>query len=783
MNGRGGLFSISMQRIEGTITQIRTTKDDLVRENRFLVANVITASSEKVTVKGSISRRAELGDYIVGNFVSETNPTYGDQMKSTGLIEVHLPRTAKTIMKRCADIANDSQIKLTPSMRDEIVQLAGEESANFWKNFVSHQANIPESSRLRFPEFKNAVKKYVESRSAFLSSSLEVEQYFADLGLAWSSGVIRKLLGYEKDCEDPQRDPIVLEMLRKDPLCIVDLKGIKSRQVIDYLNALRSLKVVDDETVGVGYLMNKCLNAEQSGGACCIPVVETEVAALRSHHIFKRYLREYRGGLYRVETFCNERVIAEFIEDCVTADPLPVFEALLLEEIRQLPADEGRIPNREQCAAVVAMFQNRISTMQGSAGSGKTTSSRLLSRFIKECAPELRSNIVFLAPTGKAVNRIKESQVDIELASSDNTMTMHRFAGLVEAWIKRRTDPNRDDGREVEECIRAPLMIVFDESSMIDNKTLAMVIKAIRNYNYIPHIVLMGDGYQLAPVGPGSPFMEIITSGVVHNTTLRTVHRQGAGSSLLAAITEIRDATDISVSEPDAFQICKVNGDTRIRAIKRWVDEHKAGATAIIVPTGDVVAELTPIIRDHVNPASEESNLYVKGELLTDYRKDDKIMQTKNNYERTVFNGDVGVIVGIVEDKNGDGPVYKLHVRFNGRQNDFYYRLSEAREELQLAYVINTHKAQGSEYLDTLIIMDRYIPNFINRNHIYTAGSRGKRSVKILIREKGVMALWKTVPSKRATNLAAQILDRVEVECGTICQERSAPLIVECGNC
>jgi exodeoxyribonuclease V alpha subunit len=463
--------------------------------------------------------------------------------------------------------------------------------------------------------------------------------------------------------------------------------------------------------------------------------------------------------LYRKKVFDEENSVSSFFVDCATSEVLPLFDDDgILAQIRKLPPDDGRIPNAKQLLAVNACLTSRISTIQGSAGTGKTTALRLLARYIKDDRQDLRGNILFLAPTGKAVNRIKESLNDIELTASDNIMTIHRFAGLLR---KHFNTPDPD----TEPCVSSPVLIAIDESSMISLSTIAMFVNVVRMYPIIPHIVFMGDVFQLSPVGYGSPFMDLIESDIATNTTLDVVHRQGSGSALLTAVTDLRNAIQVSVSEPGLFEIC-LTKDV-VKPLLRWIDLTKErsneseSSSVIIVPTRSLVGKLTPIVRDYINPAGPDVDLFLDDEcqnLLEKYRKGDKIMQIKNNYGRSVFNGEMGVVVDLLKKPDEDVP-YRLHVKFIGHEGDFYYSLSEAEDELTLAYVLNTHKAQGSEYDDVLIIMDQAIPNFIHRNHIYTAASRGKKSVKILITAREIMRLWKFTPMKPVTQMVQQIKD------------------------
>lgn len=758
----------------GTITHITYTKPNVLEDKTFVVAKIVTETCETHTITGDTNRVAEIGDFAIGNFITVKTPRFGEQLKSKGTIEIHLPRDAGAILKRCSSIATKKNTTLSPAMKTNIKNLAEQNPEEFWSTILVHTPlGINKST---WEQFRSHIKEYVAAKSVDYKSSLDVENFLRGLGLTWSEKTVRAIIGTDEDCEEPGREHIVLRQLMADPLCLISVKQIKEKQIAEYLDALERLGIIDKETTETGRLIKQIRKAEGDGHSC-IPVNETRVSPLRSHPVFEKYLCEHKEYLYRKTTFDDERVVAEFIVDCATSDPLEHLEnADMMALIKSLPPDGGKIPTDKQYEAVCQIFNRRISTVQGCAGSGKTTSLRALARYIKEHRSEIRGHILFLAPTGKAVQRIDDSISDIELSTSDNTMTMHRFSGLIKkAQDKEKIRYDSDSSTPMEDCVTMPSIIVFEEASMISITTLAMTIRAIRTYGYIPHIVFMGDLYQLRPVGIGMPYKDIIDSGIVATSILDVVHRQGAGSLLLKAITQIRKREDVSVRD-ESFNILKVTGEKGCSAICKWAMKTKDSNATIIVPTKLLMKELTPDVRDCVNPETPASILKVGDEVLP-FRKGDKIMQIKNNYGRSVFNGTVGRIIGLaivdktrtpIPDNEVDAPSgdvkYELHIRFDGRDNDFYYKFSEASEEIILAYVMTTHKAQGSEYENTLIVMDRSIPGFINRSMIYTAASRGKESVTIMIKDIGVMSLWKNITQPPKTNLLDQILGGVAVD-------------------
>ena len=326
---------------------------------------------------------------------------------------------------------------------------------------------------------------------------------------------------------------------------------------------------------------------------------------------------------------------------------------------------------------------------------------------------------------------------------------------------------------------------------MICQATLAMFFRALELLGVYPHLIFVGDTAQLSPVGIGNPFIEIIALNIFERVPLTEVFRQ-AGGSLLDAVTQIRKGETITVSD-DKFRVIKYADETRNEQIIDWSVAHP-DQSAVLTTKKNLVAELTPIIREHVNPdiRSEDDE---SRRAFPWFRPQDKVMQVKNNNGRAVYNGTSGTVVGVkwtcgtcLRFKPSSGSVCacdsivprrrslaklpspanregveeaKLHVRF--KSSDQYYTNKQASEELRLAYVITVHKSQGSEYDNVLMIMDgQYGGGFINRNLVYTGTSRGKKSVQVLVKNYDCIPSWKQKAPPRATMLKHMIFSKIE---------------------
>jgi hypothetical protein len=732
--------------LKGVVKRVVYTKDDFA----------IIKTEDGDSIKGKFSQTVSIDDSIEGRFIKEDGP-YGDAYKAQGTILVSMPKELLAICRRIKKICN---FKPTSAIEAWIKSCGPE----FWTN--AHITPLPDKltpvDRCRIKAIQDATKGLQTNtdRSVDLNDMIE---FMRSIGLTWSVDTIERLTGYREDCEDPYRVPIKARDLRDDPLALLTVKGIRSAQIVQYLDALYTAGLIDEDTRKIGNYLKECFKAEDNSHSHC---KVGDLGHLTEHAVFKRYLHKENECLYRKNTFTDEKVIASFIVEYATdeSEPHPCFA----REGPTFPSDMTVSPMQHNAAAMV--FNHRCCIINGFAGTGKTTTLKYLAETIKRSVPGVQENILFLAPTGKAVEKLINT-LNPGDSGQDNMMTIHRFAGTVEKYILQQdaSYEHSENDIQIPECVSHPKVIVLEEAGMICQSTLAMFFRALEQLGLYPHLVFMGDTAQLSPVGIGNPFLDIIACKHFNRIALTEVYRQ-TGGSLLEAVTQIRKGHDITVCD-DKFRITKYSRETRNDQIIAWSFTHPDGA--ILATKRDLVSELTPIIRDHLNPEirSEDD---VDRRAFPNFRPNDKIMQIRNNPGRGVYNGTSGTVVGVVirckvcktlcPNTNHDCAAKSnaktnssekvLHVRFNS--SDQYYTNQQAYDELNLAFVITVHKAQGSEYDNVLMVMDKTYGGFINRNLVYTGTSRGKKTVQVLVESYDISA-WKQQPNKRSTMLQVMI--------------------------
>jgi exodeoxyribonuclease V alpha subunit len=345
-----------------------------------------------------------------------------------------------------------------------------------------------------------------------------------------------------------------------------------------------------------------------------------------------------------------------------------------------------------------------VSILTGGPGTGKTTCLKALIATLEA----QRKSYALASPTGRAAKRLAE-------ATGHPASTIHR---LLEFSPVDGFKHNEENPLDVD-------FLVVDEASMLDLLLTNHLLKAARPGT---HVLFVGDVDQLPSVGAGDVLRDLIASDVAPVTRLTTIFRQAAGSQI------ITNAHRINQGQPPVFS--KDGGDFYLfpaedaGAAADWVVEvvteripQKFGFSALADiqilspiyrgPAG--VTVLNERLQEKLNPAAKdkpERRLYG-----TPFRVGDKVMQTRNNYDKDTYNGDIGFIRGI------DLIEQTLRVDFEGRIA--IYDWSEA-DELTLAYAVSVHKAQGSEF--PVVVMPVVTQHYmmLQRNLLYTAVTRAR---------------------------------------------------------
>jgi exodeoxyribonuclease V alpha subunit len=372
--------------------------------------------------------------------------------------------------------------------------------------------------------------------------------------------------------------------------------------------------------------------------------------------------------------------------------------------LRELAKQNSVELTDQQQGAVKAALTSKLSVLTGGPGTGKTTTLQMV---INALIAEKRS-FRLASPTGRAAKRLSE-------ATGQPASTIHRMLGYM---------PDGGFDHDEDNPLDADMLIV-DEASMIDLVLFYHLLKAIRPHS---HLMLVGDVDQLPSVGAGNVLRDVIDSGLAFVTRLNIIFRQSEDSLIV-----------VNAHRVNQGQIPHVHNQSRDFFFFREEDPERAAELVVDIvqnrlpdkfgvdPLDEVqviapmyrgpagVTALNDALQVALNGSSRKAEKKLAGRL---FRAGDKVMQIKNNYEKEVFNGDIGRIQGIDFDEN------ELEIIMDGRY--VYYEFSEI-DQLTHAYCISTHRSQGGEYPVVVIPLLTQHYMMLQRNLLYTAITRAKQ--------------------------------------------------------
>jgi exodeoxyribonuclease V alpha subunit len=442
------------------------------------------------------------------------------------------------------------------------------------------------------------------------------------------------------------------------------------------------------------------------------------------------------GALYLPALHRAEVELARRIRELAAAPRLPAPTLEAAEGSRRAIA-----LSPAQRDAIGRVGRAAVSVITGGPGTGKTTMVRALERSFSRAGLRVR----LAAPTGRAAKRLSE-------ATGRPAMTVHRLLGFGQG------------GRRAEEAVELDCdLLVVDEASMLDLKLARALCAAVRPG---ARLVLVGDVDQLPSVGPGQVLKDVIDSGAVEVARLGEVFRQAEGSGIVENAYRILSGQIPIGATQEAgradFFLIAADDPVRARELAVRLLSERIPEAFALDPVREVQV-LSPMHRgaagtEALNRALQEA-LNPNGVAITiagdrGFRIGDKVMQVKNDYERDVFNGDVGVIVG-APPSGLDGAEAAIEVDFDDRRVRYD---REALGALELAYAVSVHKSQGSEYPAVVVVLAAEHHVLLQRNLLYTAVTRGKRLVVLLADGRALRRAVATAEaSLRSTGLRARL--------------------------
>ncbi len=460
--------------------------------------------------------------------------------------------------------------------------------------------------------------------------------------------------------------------------------------------------------------------------------VETLALALASEiadgRLVKEDARVYLKSLYYAERDVAARVKA------LKAGARKLADAEVERAVERWERSSGITLAAMQREALVKSLSAKFSIITGGPGVGKTT----IIRALVEIFAKKGFKVVLAAPTGRAAKRMSES-IGVE------AMTIHRLL----KWnpVTNRFTFNDENPLEGD-------VFVFDETSMIDVKLAAELLRALPNG---ATTVWVGDTDQLPSVGAGSVLGDLIKSKAIPATKLDRIFRQDASGLIVKNAHHVNAGESLETRAGDTdfyFARCE---DPEL-CLKRAIEfmQTRIPGKFGMDPLADVQV-LSPMRRnvlgtDNLNVALQKA-LNPTGEAIvrggTTFRVGDRVMQLRNNYDKDVYNGDVGFVKAANADDRS------LIVAFDGRP--VKYDAGDL-DELTLAYATTIHKSQGSEYPAVIVLVHAQHYVMLQRNLLYTAITRGRKLVLLMGVPYAVdRAIQTNTVRERRTSLAERV--------------------------
>lgn len=516
------------------------------------------------------------------------------------------------------------------------------------------------------------------------------------------------------------------------------------------------LNILKDSTMRIDAGVEYVLSELSNDGHVCYPVDEFLQEAEKLLEVPAAMIHQRLESLKsndRIEIFSlvHDAVLKPFI----WVKPLFLAETGIAKEMKRLKTSLCAIRQvnlekalewvqeklsitlaEQQVLAVRQGLSEKVSIITGGPGTGKSTITKAILQVLEKLSP----HILLAAPTGRAAKRMSE-------ITGKTAKTIH---SLLEFDFKK--GGFKRNSNNPLECD----VVIVDEASMIDTLLMNSLLKAVPSH---ARLILIGDVNQLPSVGPGNVLKEMISSGEIPVTELTEIFRQGKGSKIIqnahfinkGLYPDIRHAPDSDFFFIEAEETEKVLSEIVTLVTQRVPQKYQ------MQPLQDIQV-LAPMKRGMIG--TENLNTVLQSALNPKdvfllrfgnrYQIGDKVMQIRNNYQKEIYNGDIGRIEDI------DFSSQELLVSFDDRE--IPYDFSEL-DELVLAYAVSVHKYQGSEC--PCIIMPIHTSHFklLQRNLLYTGVTRGKKLVILVGTKKALaMAVKNDEVKKRHTGLKSALI-------------------------
>ncbi|WP_278925499.1 SF1B family DNA helicase RecD2 [Staphylococcus auricularis] len=711
-------------------TTVKGTVDAIVFQNKdnfYTVLKVEPSESDETfdstpTVVGFFPDIVE-GDVYTFKGQIVNHPKYGKQLKAE-TFEKELPQTKEAIISY---LSSDLFKGVGKKTAQSIVNALGDNAINDILNDETLLSKVPGLSKKKQQQIAEQINANQETEKIIIR--------LHDLGF----GPKLAMNIYQTYMSD------TLEIVEKKPYQLVyDVKGIGFNKA-DTLARNIGIAYDDPERIKAGLLY----------------VLEEECVKQGHTYLPTSYVHEMTVDMLSqppeetIETALVESMTQELIEETKLIeheDQLAIPSLYYSElksvqtlyrvfsythkmtefELSDLQLHIGEIEERQEVSyaalqkeALQTAMNTKVMLLTGGPGTGKTTVIKGIVDLYAEVHgisldyddySEDDYPVVLAAPTGRAAKRLAE-------ATGLEAMTIHRLIG----WNQ---DTQPEDILDHEINAR---LIIIDEMSMVDTWLFHQFMSAVP---LDAQIIFVGDEDQLPSVGPGQVFKDLIESKVIPRVNLTEVYRQQDGSSIIELAHHIKLGQPIDITKRyhdrnfircGAEQIPNVVEQIVSNAVTKGYDMSDIQVLAPMYKGSAGIKKLNKVLQDILNPKAKDSREIEFGDVV--FRKGDKVLQLVNRPNDNIFNGDIGVIVGVFWAKENALNKDVLVVDFEGNEITF---TRQDLIELTHAYCTSIHKSQGSEFPIVIMPMVKQYYRMLQKPILYTGLTRAKQSLVLL---------------------------------------------------
>lgn len=703
--------------VSGAVTQIVFYN----AENGYSVLRIEAPDGEEITATGCLPNIG-VGEELTLTGKWVTHPSYGDQFAADGF-ERSLPTTVRGI----AEYLGSGLIKgVGQRLAERIAKQFGEDTFRILSEDPERLTEIRGITPKKAREIGQQFQEQSEMR--------QLMDFLSENGLPLElTARLYKRLG-----------AAAVSALSSNPFLLCDEYYQVDFRDADNLAASLGLSMLAPERVDAGILYTMSVNLDN--GHTFIPTekvrdtsarllsdggvnveasrVEEGIARLAEQGQLVRETLVGRDVLYLHALHEAETYLAEFLARMAEQNYEYDFDVNELMNALEMDSDMAYAPLQRE--AIAAAARNGVVILTGGPGTGKTTTVRGMLRVFEA----LGLNVVLAAPTGRAAKRLSE------------------LCGMEAKTIHRLLEAGYRGGGQLgfQRCRTNPLdcdAVVLDEVSMVDIQLMQALVDALP---FGARLILVGDADQLPPVGPGNFLRDVIGSGKVPTIQLTEIFRQAQESDIVLNAHAINTGKlpTASGKDGDFFIMRKSSAADIIETVaglcSTRLPRHYGFSPSqiqVLSPSrrqGAGTAQLNRTLQEVLNPPAEGKAEKRFGDVI--FREGDRVMQVRNNYDivwermdggesgNGMFNGDVGEIVQLFPSQEC------LTVRFDDKLATYTY---DMLNELELAYAMTVHKAQGSEFDAVVVALSPGVnPRLLTRNILYTAITRAKKLLVIV---------------------------------------------------